>query len=272
MIKKHGFTLAEVMIVVVVIGVVAALTIPNIVTRYQKSAQVMQVRKIVVDLENAAENIATDTGKKSFYASPAFDSDAVNNGFDVLLSQFDTTSFDCGTNGNECFSSTYGSISGENKSFTCHGKVAQLKSSASICVNTRYGNNGLASLGAYALINSTKIAGGMSFPGGGFPIGGGGSVKDPIGGGFVKPTLEEITTPSFEIYVDTNGLSGPNVGGRDMYTLYLTSGGTIMGYKPVVSKTDPSSLTIDNKEKCISSALGERCFEALEDDNWTMKY
>jgi type II secretory pathway pseudopilin PulG len=50
--KKQAFTLAEVLITLVTIGVVAALTIPNVVRNYQKTQTVTQLKKIYSALAN----------------------------------------------------------------------------------------------------------------------------------------------------------------------------------------------------------------------------
>jgi len=58
--KKLGFTLAEVLITLGVIGIVAALTIPPLVANYQKSVYVTQLQKFYAEFQ---------VGAKSYYAS-----------------------------------------------------------------------------------------------------------------------------------------------------------------------------------------------------------
>ena len=43
--SKAGFTLTEVLITLGIIGVVAAMTIPNLITNYQKRSTVIQLKK-----------------------------------------------------------------------------------------------------------------------------------------------------------------------------------------------------------------------------------
>ena len=43
---KNGFTLAEVLITLVIIGVIAAMTIPTLVTKYQKEQTVNQLKQV----------------------------------------------------------------------------------------------------------------------------------------------------------------------------------------------------------------------------------
>ena len=53
MIKKFGFTLAEVLITLAIIGIVAALTIPTVVANYNKHAQYTAFMKMYNTLSNA---------------------------------------------------------------------------------------------------------------------------------------------------------------------------------------------------------------------------
>lgn len=50
----NGFTLAEVLITLVVIGVVAAMTIPTLVTKYQKEQTVNQLKQVLSQFNQAA--------------------------------------------------------------------------------------------------------------------------------------------------------------------------------------------------------------------------
>ena len=52
---KCAFTLAEVLITLGIIGVVAAMTIPTLVANYQKKVLVSQLQKTVATISNAAK-------------------------------------------------------------------------------------------------------------------------------------------------------------------------------------------------------------------------
>jgi prepilin-type N-terminal cleavage/methylation domain-containing protein len=60
--KKRGFTLIEVLIVVAIIGILAALLIPNAITAIQKSKQ-KSVMKDIVSLATAATDYIGDNGE-----------------------------------------------------------------------------------------------------------------------------------------------------------------------------------------------------------------
>ena len=60
--RKAGFTLAEVLITLGIIGVVAALTLPTLIKNYQKQVWVNQLKKAYSTLGNAFNKMAADEG------------------------------------------------------------------------------------------------------------------------------------------------------------------------------------------------------------------
>ena len=63
--KKSAFTLAEVLITLGIIGVVAALTLPAVITKYQKKQTVTQLKKVYAILSQAIEHAKADYGDVS---------------------------------------------------------------------------------------------------------------------------------------------------------------------------------------------------------------
>ncbi len=59
---KKGFTLAEVLITLTIIGVVAALTIPTVVRNYQKQQTVVQLKKVYSALSNTTNLAIAEQG------------------------------------------------------------------------------------------------------------------------------------------------------------------------------------------------------------------
>ncbi len=60
--KKVAFTLAETLITLTIIGVVAALTIPNLISSYQKHTYVVGLKKAYSQLQNAVKMIPITQG------------------------------------------------------------------------------------------------------------------------------------------------------------------------------------------------------------------
>ncbi len=63
--KKSGFTLAEVLITLAIIGVVASLTIPTVVRNYQKQQTVTQLKKVYNALANTTSLTIANEGPVS---------------------------------------------------------------------------------------------------------------------------------------------------------------------------------------------------------------
>ncbi len=69
---KKGFTLAEVLITLGVIGVVAALTMPSLISNYQKKMWVAQLQKSVSTLEQGFQKMLADDGVDSLGDTAVF--------------------------------------------------------------------------------------------------------------------------------------------------------------------------------------------------------
>ena len=66
--NKSGFTLAEVLITLAVIGIVAALTIPNLVQKYKRLVVENKLKKFYVNINQAVQMAEIDYGdKKNWY-------------------------------------------------------------------------------------------------------------------------------------------------------------------------------------------------------------
>lgn len=71
--KAFGFTLAEVLITLAVIGVVAAMTIPTMVANYQKTQYVTQLKKSYTVIQQALKQIMASEGVTQFDQTGLFD-------------------------------------------------------------------------------------------------------------------------------------------------------------------------------------------------------
>ena len=60
--KTNGFTLAEVLITLSILGVVAAISIPNIIHNYQKRLTITKLQKAYANIEKMANNVAVSSG------------------------------------------------------------------------------------------------------------------------------------------------------------------------------------------------------------------
>ncbi|MBQ8458499.1 type II secretion system protein [bacterium] len=68
--RSIAFTLAEVLITIGIIGVVAAITIPNLIANYQKHQTVQQLKKTYADLQNIIRLSVVENGEASGWEYP----------------------------------------------------------------------------------------------------------------------------------------------------------------------------------------------------------
>jgi len=68
--KNKGFTLAEVLITLGIIGVVAAFTMPSLIANYQKQQTITHLKKVYSVLSQAYAQSQVDNGEASGWAEP----------------------------------------------------------------------------------------------------------------------------------------------------------------------------------------------------------
>lgn len=81
--KNSGFTLAEVLITLGIIGVVAALTIPTLINKYQKQAVAAQVKKFYTNMSQAIKLSEVENGEFKYWKY-----DDTNELYDNYLSKY----------------------------------------------------------------------------------------------------------------------------------------------------------------------------------------
>lgn len=69
--SKIAFTLAEVLVTLAIIGVVAALTLPSLIANYQEKARINQVIAAYAKLSEATKRIVLDEGELTYWGSTA---------------------------------------------------------------------------------------------------------------------------------------------------------------------------------------------------------
>lgn len=61
-IRQKGFTLAEVLITLGIIGIVAAMTMPTLIGKYQKKQTAVQLKKVYTEMSQAVALSELDNG------------------------------------------------------------------------------------------------------------------------------------------------------------------------------------------------------------------
>jgi len=130
--KKHGFTLIEILVTMGIIGIVAAMTVPQLVNNYQRKMYVTSLKKVHSDIEQAFSKYLRDKNVNSliltdFQQNPqAFFNDYIK--MNKKQSTFANT-----------FGASYKNINGNASTFsatTCgnNGYYYITKGGASICI------------------------------------------------------------------------------------------------------------------------------------------
>lgn len=234
---KRGFTLAEVLITLGIIGVVSSMTMPVLVQNYQKKSYVTQLHKVYNELQQAFIQEITDKNalnlREAGLTSEASIENFMKNRFKVVQ--------DCDESTTPCFADMYRSLDKstsraiENGTRNPFSSCYTIASGASIC------------LGYLSTENEEQLSGGL--------------------------------------YVDINGQKGPNIGGRDMFTMRYYNDGSIDVYTVTpecransascnsnYGSTPTEKREIRYSQVCVKSPEGDDCIGKLLNDNWEMNY
>ena len=247
-----GFTLAETMIAMAVVGVIAALTIPNVIANYQRQTYVTQLQKNVNDLEQnltilQGENYtrsgihSTVLGVITRVARPS--ASLIEGSSGVFLrgnannKPYYDVMKDCGTTAQPCFADTYRSINGDNsEQFNCNGYTITAKNGAAICIRP-----------AVTMINLRPNR-----------------PNRPI-------DISLVRNPAV-VFIDINGPEDPNIGGRDLFTFNIYEDFTISEVNPNLSEAEKNNNITELSAGCLTSPNGTGCFTRITEDNWKMNY
>ena len=214
--KKNAFTLAEVLLTLAIIGVVAALTIPAVVTKVTKDQYVVGLKKAYNTLKAVEREARQEHGEMENWDWSGTSTQQFEKYF---LSHFDILK-NCGaTTEKGCFAEGLTDLGGS------------------------YSSN-FNSTSNYRIITSDGMSWAYSRTG--------------------------ITTPLYYkgwLYIDVNGLKGPNRFGRDIFSFYVYPSN--LGIKPYgsyyvdgvnpmpASLVDSSCNTSSNGSNCAAKVLTE---------------
>ncbi len=257
--KNFGFTLGETLMTILVIGVVAALTLPGVIQNYQKDIFATHLKKLSLDAENAAYLATMHSGKIRFADTEAFSSAHDCSNCDAYMITYMKAKVK-----DNIFASTYKSIDGSsvNENFTCTGKSYRLPGNVSACVTER------------------TVANGDFSPYYQFEVDLNGKLGPNISG-----------RDFFKFYVDEFGKSLAFEPGLSLehiskaIEVLLVGSSNSCGEFSIDANGDGScdindlTLLIDmkllytpNKSKCKKSSDGSNCYALLQQNGWKMEY
>lgn len=212
--KKFGFTLAELLITLGIVGVVAVLTAPTLITSGQNRANAARLSVVVSTLENAFATAIVKDGVADLYGTRMWSVvKASGNGDKVTLNW-------------EASEDNIAEFVGEL------GRYMHLNGFKKESYKTYYG-----SVGPYAMTSSGG-KGTKADLGGPFPIelknGAVIFIRAFANGDSSERTEDDIVklggtlyTNAADVFIDVNGKNAPNIVGRDLFTFYVGGDGTL---------------------------------------------
>lgn len=149
---QKGFTLTEVLFSVVIVGIIAALVIPSIITAYQRRMLDRAYTRELLALRGAVESLVVTENKASFFDTIMYSDTApssYNNNSGKFLKKYLRVSKYCGDSNGDCFASKYYEYKNNDKveyQPQYEGACAALKNGISICIKPQIGGSGIEGL------------------------------------------------------------------------------------------------------------------------------
>lgn len=181
-IKQFGFTLAEVLITLGIIGIVAALTMPTLITSYQKKEASVKLKQTYTIFNQAIENAKVDYGDISQWEYFPFNEQLTSSNTQKILTNFVQSYLspyikiteDCGiSNTKKCKDET---VCNKDKTYC-------------LPFSKTNGYYFITPTARYSIIPNQRAG--------------------------------EINRPEIIVYIDINGNSKPNIYGRDVFEGYI---------------------------------------------------
>lgn len=243
---NKAFTLAEVLIVLGIVGIVAEMTIPALVANYQKTVYVTQLQKSYSEMNQVLRQMSADSGcVNDLKCSGLFDTGTTSTTFSQSLIKYFKVVKICSTGGNGgCFPATtnrrydntnnqvwlYDANDTYYKFVTVNGVSYSIENLGTNC-DTNWSNSGS------------------------------GNMKQVCG----------------SIRVDINGLQKPNLSGRDTFVFWITNGKGALLYP--LGGADDKSLNgtssyywSANAECQTGNTRGKTCAGRIMEEGWQMNY
>lgn len=244
--KFFGFTLAEVLITLGIIGVVAALTIPTLISKYQKTQYVTQLKKAYTELNQGLRQLTNNYNcGTDLYCTGVYliNGDATTFG-DEIVKYFKVLK-NCRNTEAGCFTTS----------------ASQYIDGSGVRVDWHSSTNG------YRFIT----ADGMAF-----------EVTDMEGydcSGGETPSGTNFATVCGKVHVDINGPEKqPNAYGRDIFSFWIVNGRGAILY-PVYGQEDPNGQwknlttgTINSCDNASGKLGGGSCAARIMEEGWEMNY
>lgn len=160
--KLLGFTLAEMLLAMSIVGIIAAITVPTLQTNHQRRAFTVGIEKAYAEFTQVmsifmVKEFVKDIPHSYLAVSSATPSDAeIENSAGKFLNKYFRVSQDIGTT-NTAFASQYSSIEGTYGPFPCKGYSVVTERGSAICMEPAVYNGGnFTNAKVYVDLNGTE--------------------------------------------------------------------------------------------------------------------
>ena len=233
--KKAGFTLAEVLITLGLLGVVIAMTLPTVVGKYKKQATISQLKKAYTVLSQMVLQAQEDNGEAYFSTSSDVDENAVK----VFFEQYWLPYFNNPTVSND--------------GLYPYGIANPLKrvngDSYELYVYTSYQN---ARVYFTTMDGTAYLVYMMDWE---YQYDGDGNI--------ISQTAKYSSTQ--RVYVDLNGVKPPNILGKDVFAFQ------VFFDKNIVRPYGYNKNQEEINNVCSLNGTGNYCAAKIINDGWKMK-
>ena len=237
--KRTAFTLAEVLITLGIIGVVAALTLPPLITKYQKKVAVNQLKAVYSILYNAFNMAAIEHGSVDDWTILRDDLDKAQSSIEFvnkyLQPYIKNVEVYHSPRLKGCKNVTYKRM---------NGSVVQCDSVTGFCGTCESGSRGNT---------MTQLH---------------------MANGSIVVVLTRFTDRA-EIYIDTNGYKGPNTYGKDVFWLELRKPSYSRGACLLHGLAIPFGNMCHSRDWTIQQGCNQNsqwfCGELIIYDGWQIK-
>ncbi len=236
---KKGFTLAEVLITLGIIGVVAAMTIPTLISNYQKKQYVVGLQRNMSVIQNGIKLMLADEQVDTIRQSTFYTMDLAQSGSNfgaIMFPAYDTLSKYMKIV-DKCFGEAEDSCPLYKTQYKMLDETLEMGSLVGV---------------PYFILNDGTI---------------------------IFCYLVATDSYTHVLYVDVNGEKGPNQFGRDFFFFYLKdNGGLWYGQEPLEPGL-PMDDWREHPEMCgspnstdLTGAEGTGCVIRIIEEGWKMTY
>lgn len=247
MFKKIAFTLAEVLIVLGIVGVVAEMTIPTLISNVQNQQYVAELKKSYSNINQVLVKMSADAGcTGDLKCTGLFSASSTDKTWGDQFAQYFKIAKNCGT-----ISDT--SISG------CFPDTVY------ISYDRTSPNSGFDSWWYRIITTDGMVMMTHDYS------------NDCADSGISNHITNNLTQVCGIILIDVNGLKSPNAMGRDIYEFYISNGRGPILY-PVNGIDDSSGwgpwINADGSyHTCYATTpVGYGCAARIIDQGWQMNY